>query len=91
MILRGFYFVAGLGVLAVVAIPVRQIVTTWMSATSGAGFADFSTLELALMGFIPIAFVFGGALYMVKRFLKGDEPKRLPPRRWYPPYDRGEY
>ena len=75
MLIRFFMLIVLFAVGMVVAIPVKMVIDTWTDAVDGAGWANFSTLELALIGLFPIVFVlFSVFINPMKRFLQGKNP-----------------
>ena len=84
------FFILGVlyGVGFVLAIPIKAIFDTWLNESPGAGFADFSTLELALIGIIPIIYViFSVFVNPTRRFLRGEHPWHSPSK----PAERPKY
>ena len=79
MLYRFFILAVLYGVGFVIAIPVKRIFDTWLSEIPAAGFADFSTLELALIGIIPVIYiVFTVFVNPTRKFLRGEHPWHEP-------------
>lgn len=75
MLLRFFMLIVLFAVGAVVAIPVKAIITTWTDSVSGESWTSFSGIELAMIGLFPIVFlVFSVFINPMRRFLSGKNP-----------------